>query len=153
MPITGHDTVLDAISYSGGLSPQADRAHVVLYRPEKDGTLRTLPINVDQITMGNDPTTNYQLMPGDRLVIPELSKTEPEAGKLAPEQPPAEPPKRSNLSRYFDRGPNQEGAPPHDVQSESGNLERAALRRLERRIVEVERKLDLILEALKSPKE
>src|SRR5262249_31405891 len=28
-----------------------------------------LPVNLAAITSGGDPTTNYQLMPGDRLVV------------------------------------------------------------------------------------
>ena len=72
LPVTGHETVLDAINFAGGLTPRADHAKVVLYRQVPGTPLQSLPVNIDQITIGNDPTTNYQLEPGDRLVIPRL---------------------------------------------------------------------------------
>jgi protein involved in polysaccharide export with SLBB domain len=152
IPVTGHDTVLDALNYAGGLTPLADRAHVVLYRPEK-GRLRTLPIDVDQITMGDDLSTNYQLMPGDRLVVPQLPNTQPTGSKPESEPSTAEPPRRPNPNLYFDREPDKGGAPAHDVRPVYGDVDRAALLRLNQRMAEVERKLDLILEALKAPKE
>ncbi len=70
LPITGRETILDALNFSGGMLPDADHAKVVLYRQEPGGSLKKLPINIDEITMGDDLSTNYQLEPGDRLVIP-----------------------------------------------------------------------------------
>lgn len=73
LPFTGHETVLDALNLAGGMSPRAAYDHVVLYRtgpPGTKGRLQALPVNIDQVVMGSDPTTNYQLMPGDRLVVP-----------------------------------------------------------------------------------
>ena len=81
LPVTGHETVLDAITFAGGLKPQADHSHVVLHRQVPGTPLRSLPVNIAQIMIGNDPTTNYQLEPGDRLVIPKLEGTESEAAK------------------------------------------------------------------------
>ena len=53
------------------MTPQADHTGVVLYRqPPKEGRSQALPIDIDQITLGDDLSTNYQLMPGDRLVVP-----------------------------------------------------------------------------------
>ncbi len=152
LPITGRDTVLDAIQYAGGLTPDADHAHVVLYRQEKGGLLKSLPINIDQITMGDDLSTNYQLEPGDRLVIPKLAKTEAVATNPAPERRPTEPPKRESRSPYFNRQPAEEAGPQHDNARYPavGRGDRDELRKLEQRLGEVERKLDMILEALKS---
>ena len=80
LPITGRDTILDAINYAGGMNAQADHKGVVLYRqPLKGGPLEVFPIDIDQITMGDDLSTNYQLLPGDRLVIPRNASSKPEA--------------------------------------------------------------------------
>ena len=80
LPLTGRDTILDAINYAGGMNAQADHTGVVLYRqPSKGGPLEVLPIDIDQIMMGDDLSTNYQLLPGDRLVIPRNSSAKPEA--------------------------------------------------------------------------
>ncbi len=94
LPVTGHDTVLDAIGYAGGLSRQADHDGVVLYRyDKKSGTLQRLPVIVDQIMMGDDPTTNYQLLPGDRLVVPFKPGAGPDEEGSSEETPAAAPPR------------------------------------------------------------
>jgi polysaccharide biosynthesis/export protein len=152
LPVTGGETILDAINFAGGLLPEADHAHVVLYRQEKGGSLKTLPINIDQITMGDDLSTNYQLEPGDRLVIPQLAKTEGVASKPTSRRPLSEPSKREGVSSYFDRQPDEAAAPQHDHarQPAVGNVNRDPLYNVERRLSEVERKLDMILKELKS---
>src|SRR3954454_7130867 len=71
LPITGNETVLDAINYAGGLIPTAAPQNIRLVRPAPPGAgcEQTLPVNLAAIISGGDPTTNYQLMPGDRLVV------------------------------------------------------------------------------------
>ena len=71
MPITGNETVLDAINYAGGLVPTASQQNIRLVRPAPPGACceQVLPINLAAIISAGDPTTNYQLMPGDRLVV------------------------------------------------------------------------------------
>ena len=71
MPITGNETVLDAINYAGGLTPTASQQNIRLVRPAPPGACceQTLPVNLAAIINAGDPTTNYQLMPGDRLVV------------------------------------------------------------------------------------
>jgi polysaccharide biosynthesis/export protein len=71
MPVTGKETVLDAIQYAGGLIPTAAPNNIRLVRPAPPGACceQTLPVNLSAIVNGGDPTTNYQLMPGDRLVV------------------------------------------------------------------------------------
>ena len=71
LPITGNETVLDAINYSGGLIPTAAPQNIRLVRPAPKGACceQVLPVNLAAIISGGDPTTNYQLMPGDRLVV------------------------------------------------------------------------------------
>ena len=71
LPITGNETVLDALQYAGGLLPTAAPQNIRLVRPAPPGACceQLLPVNIAAITSGGDPTTNYQLMPGDRLVV------------------------------------------------------------------------------------
>lgn len=71
MPITGNETVLDAINYAGGLIPTAAPQNIRLVRPAPPGACceQVLPINLAAIISAGDPTTNYQLMPGDRIVV------------------------------------------------------------------------------------
>ena len=71
MPITGNEVVLDAINYAGGLMATAAPANIRLVRPAPPGACceQILPVNLAAIISGGDPTTNYQLMPGDRLVV------------------------------------------------------------------------------------
>ncbi len=71
LPITGNETVLDAINYANGLMPTAAPQNIRLVRPAPPGACceQVLPVNLAAITSGGDPTTNYQLMPGDRIVV------------------------------------------------------------------------------------
>jgi polysaccharide biosynthesis/export protein len=72
LPITGNETVLDAISQLGGLS-QLSSTRIFIARPAPNGVgcEQILPVNWDEISRGTSTATNYQLMPGDRLYIAE----------------------------------------------------------------------------------
>ena len=71
-PITGNETVLDAVSDIGGLS-QLSSKKMWISRPAPGniGCEQILPINWDELTRGAVTTTNYQLLPGDRLFVAE----------------------------------------------------------------------------------
>ena len=71
MPITGNETVLDAIQFAGGLMPTAAPQNIRLVRPAPPGACceQVLPVNLSAITSGGDPTTNYQIMPNDRIIV------------------------------------------------------------------------------------
>jgi polysaccharide export outer membrane protein len=150
LPITGRETILDAINYAGGLSALADHKGVVLYRQaKKGGTLEALPIDIDQITMGDDLSTNYQLLPDDRLVVRRSEISLPEPAQALSDHPPQDVAWRSGPVSYFQRlqttqatpskpGPNHESVSPS--------------RRVEARLNELEQKLDLILEVVKGRK-
>jgi polysaccharide biosynthesis/export protein len=71
MPITGNETVLDAIHFAGGLMPTAAPQNIRLVRPAPPGACceQVLPVNLAAITSAGDPTTNYQIMPGDRIIV------------------------------------------------------------------------------------
>jgi polysaccharide biosynthesis/export protein len=71
MPITGNETVLDAITFAGGILPTAAPQNIRLVRPAPPGACcqQVLPVNLPAIINAGDSTTNYQIMPGDRLVV------------------------------------------------------------------------------------
>ena len=71
LPITGNETVLDAIEFAGGLMPTAAPQNIRLVRPAPPGACceQVLPVNLAAITSGGDPTTNYQIMPSDRIIV------------------------------------------------------------------------------------
>ncbi len=70
-PLIGRETVLDAILTAGGLSDRASKENIVLARVSHPCDCRTvLPVCWDQIVQLGDSTTNYQIMPGDRIYVP-----------------------------------------------------------------------------------
>lgn len=71
-PITGNETVIDAIATLGGIS-QVSSKKMWIARPAPNGVgcEQILPVNWAEISMGASTATNYQLMPGDRLFIAE----------------------------------------------------------------------------------
>jgi polysaccharide export outer membrane protein len=72
IPITGKETVLDAIANIGGLSRVSGKL-VWISRPAPGvpGCEQILPIDYLAITRGGSSATNYQLLPGDRVFIAE----------------------------------------------------------------------------------
>jgi polysaccharide export outer membrane protein len=74
VPITGNETVLDAISNIGGLS-QLSSKQIWIARPAPGdfGCEQILPVDWVAITRGGATATNYQIMPGDRIFIAEDS--------------------------------------------------------------------------------
>ncbi len=71
-PITGNETVLDAIAALGGIS-QVSSTKIWIARPARNGDSceQILPVNWADITRGASTATNYQLLPGDRVFIAE----------------------------------------------------------------------------------
>ena len=70
MPITGNETVLDAIAQTNGLS-QVSSKKIWIARPTPNGCDQILPVSWDAITRGATTATNYQILPGDRVYIAE----------------------------------------------------------------------------------
>lgn len=71
-PVTGNETVLDAIALLGGISPvSSTRIFIARPAPNGVGCEQILPVNWDEISRGASTATNYQIMPGDRLYIAE----------------------------------------------------------------------------------
>jgi polysaccharide biosynthesis/export protein len=71
LPVTGNETVLDAITQVNGLGPVSDQNHIWVARPAppKGGCDQILPVDWVGITEKGQTATNYQLMPGDRVFV------------------------------------------------------------------------------------
>ncbi len=70
-PVTGNETVLDAVSQINGLQ-QVSSKRIWIARPTpQPGNVQVLPVNWDEITAQASTGTNYQILPGDRLFISE----------------------------------------------------------------------------------
>jgi polysaccharide biosynthesis/export protein len=141
LPVTGSDRVLDVMHYAGGPLPSADRSKIKLIRSFPKGSpVQVLPIDYEEITMGTDSSTNYEIMPFDRIVVPRASgeSMSPESSQSAPSRlMNSDIPESSQLRTYFDRKsqsrPTVRELPSRDVQH---------------RLNEMEKKLDAILEKL-----
>jgi polysaccharide biosynthesis/export protein len=72
LPITGNETVLDAVGQIQGLS-QLSSKNIWIARPAPGGfgCEQHLPVDWDGITRGAVTATNYQVLPGDRIFIAE----------------------------------------------------------------------------------
>jgi len=69
-PITGSETVLDAIGHIQGLPAVASKRDIwVARRSPHCGPEQVLCVNWTAITQWGDTTTNYQVMPGDRIYV------------------------------------------------------------------------------------
>jgi len=70
----GTHTVLDAIIEAGGLSSKANEHQIIVARPTTCNSCRiVMTVCYDQIVQLGDTTSNYQLMPGDRVFAPSLT--------------------------------------------------------------------------------
>ncbi len=71
IPITGTETVLDALANVGGLGASSSAYSIWIARPnsEEAGCEQILPINITDIVKRGCTATNYQLLPGDRLFV------------------------------------------------------------------------------------
>lgn len=70
-PVTGNDTVLDAISNIQGLTEISSK-HIWIARPSPfSDQVQILPVDWKAITAQAAVETNYQLMPGDRVFVAE----------------------------------------------------------------------------------
>lgn len=73
VPVTGNETVLDAVATVGGISRLSDKKKIWIARPApaSGGCDQVLVVDWEAITKGANTATNYQLLPGDRLFIAE----------------------------------------------------------------------------------
>jgi polysaccharide export outer membrane protein len=70
LPVTGNETVLDAVAAVNGLPAVACKSLVWISRPSPDGGEGSvLPVDWKAITQRGVAKSNYQMMPGDRLYV------------------------------------------------------------------------------------
>ena len=70
LPITGSETVLEAIDNAGGLLPTADPKQLTLVRPQRNGKpAKVYKVDLEAIRDRGEVATNYQIFAGDRLVV------------------------------------------------------------------------------------
>lgn len=71
LPATGNETVLDAISRVQGLPAVASLKKIWVSRPAPAGhpCSQILPVDWKAITQAGQTTTNWQLLPGDRIYV------------------------------------------------------------------------------------
>jgi polysaccharide biosynthesis/export protein len=154
LPIKGQDRVLDAITDSDGLTPLADHEQVFLYREGGKGEpVQALKIDIDQIMLGDDLSTNYQLLPGDKLVArrrKDLPETKADSVRTESASRPKAELHATNSPRFNRHEPLN---PPSEEPSgaRTNGAQDPALKGLEKRMTDMERKLEQILEALKRP--
>lgn len=71
LPVTGKETVLDAVTLAGGVTNYAWLKRMHVARPNPGGGCdQMLAVDWKAITEFGDTRTNYQLLPGDRVVVP-----------------------------------------------------------------------------------
>jgi polysaccharide export outer membrane protein len=69
-PVTGNETVLDAISQINGLSRLSSKdVWIARPAPAHVGCDQILPVDIEAIMKGGSTATNYQILPGDRVFI------------------------------------------------------------------------------------
>jgi len=73
LPVTGNETVLDAMALIGGTQRQSNKKKMWIARPAPSGVGcdQILPIDWVAITKNGSTQTNYQILPGDRIFISE----------------------------------------------------------------------------------
>jgi polysaccharide export outer membrane protein len=70
LPITGNETVLDALAQLSGLPPTSSKKRIWVSRPAPEGRPdQVLPVDYLAVTRGGSTKTNYQLFPGDRVFV------------------------------------------------------------------------------------
>jgi polysaccharide biosynthesis/export protein len=70
LPITGNETVMDAVAQVNGLTAVSSQDRIWVSRPAPDGgCYQVLPVDWRAVVERADPATNYQILPGDRVFV------------------------------------------------------------------------------------
>jgi len=85
LPITGNDTVLDAINRLGLSEVYSIKIWIARRDSQNVGCQQILPVDWKSITQGAQTATNYQLLPGDRLYISLEAVRQEEGASLGPD--------------------------------------------------------------------
>jgi polysaccharide biosynthesis/export protein len=70
-PVTGNETVLDAISQINGLNFNCSKRIWIARPTDEPGHVQVLPVEWDAITSQACASTNFQILPGDRVFVAE----------------------------------------------------------------------------------
>jgi len=70
-PITGSETVLDAIAQINGLQHVSSKRIWIARPAPEPGRVQVLPVSWEAITAEAGTVTNYQILPGDRVFVAE----------------------------------------------------------------------------------
>jgi polysaccharide biosynthesis/export protein len=68
-PVTGNETVLDAVSQINGLRPVSSTRIWVARPSDGVGSVQRLEVNWEDITANANARSNYQILPGDRVFV------------------------------------------------------------------------------------
>ena len=71
VPLTRNLRVLEAIAYSGGFDPFADKDNIRIVRRTVDGTEVEYRFDYDAYRKGKAPGTNIVLIAGDTIIVPD----------------------------------------------------------------------------------
>jgi polysaccharide export outer membrane protein len=71
LPVTGNETVLDALTQVNGLPAVSSKHQIWVARPAPPelGCDQILPVDLNGIVQRGQTATNYQLLPGDRIYV------------------------------------------------------------------------------------
>jgi polysaccharide export outer membrane protein len=70
LPVTGNETVMDAVAQVNGLTAVSSQDRIWVSRPAPDGGChQILPVDWRAVVENADPATNYQILPGDRVFV------------------------------------------------------------------------------------
>lgn len=71
LPVTGSDTVLDALGQVNGLTPVSSKYQVWVARPGPPGSDcdQILPVHLNAMVKNGNASTNYMIFPGDRIYV------------------------------------------------------------------------------------
>ncbi len=75
LPVTGNETVLDALAQVNGLTNLNKKAIFIARPLAGAGKDQVLHVNWEAITKGTATATNYQVLPGDRIFVAETPET------------------------------------------------------------------------------
>jgi polysaccharide export outer membrane protein len=68
-PLSGAESVIEAIAASGGALSNADLSHIKLNRPGDEGTV-VYELDLDRYLADGSPTSNFPLKAGDTILVP-----------------------------------------------------------------------------------
>ena len=69
----GRKTLLEMLSMAGGLDKDLGR-EIIIFRPDDDGVTKRIPLDLERLVYGADPSLNLPVEPGDIIYVPTVEK-------------------------------------------------------------------------------